>query len=150
VLWSLSLMQPSLWLLLASRSLQMLSVLLQMLPSMTELAKFHLFWKATFWMLVLATLWLSLIPVDQVPTVFSFWDKAQHALGFAVLGFLGLKTYPGQIGRLLLGLALFGIGIEVAQWLTGWRYGDWQDWIADCVGIMMGWLAWRLLRPPLR
>jgi len=63
VLWSLSLMQPSLWLLLASRSLQMLSVLLQMLPSMTELAKFHLFWKAPFWMLVLATLWLSLTAV---------------------------------------------------------------------------------------
>jgi glycopeptide antibiotics resistance protein len=49
-----------------------------------------------------------------------------------------------------MGLALFGIGIEVAQWLTGWRHGDWQDWIADCVGIMIGWLAWRLLRHPLR
>ncbi len=101
-------------------------------------------------MMVLSTLWLSLIPVDQVPTAFNFWDKAQHALGFTVLGFLGLLAYPGRIRVLLFGLALFGIGIECAQWLTGWRHGDWQDWIADCVGLVMGAAAWRLLRSPLR
>ena len=110
----------------------------------------RMFWRMSFWLLVLATLWLSLIPVDQVPKAFSFWDKAQHALGFAVLGFLGLMTYSGHVGKLLLSLGLFGIGIEVAQWLTGWRYGDWQDWIADCVGLVIGWVTWRLLRPPPR
>jgi VanZ family protein len=38
-------------------------------------------------------------------------------------------------------LVLLGAGIELAQWLTGWRQGDWQDWIADCVGLVMGGLA---------
>jgi hypothetical protein len=56
-------------------------------------------------------------------------DKAQHALGFAGLAFLGLMAYPGRVRVrvLMLGLALFGAGIELAQWLTGWRQGDWQD-----------------------
>ena len=103
-------------------------------------------WKALFWLLVLTTLWLSLIPVDQIPSAFSFWDKAQHALGFAALCFLGLLAYPGRIRLLLFGLALFGAGIECAQWTTGWRQGDWQDWVADCMGMLMGAVAWRLGR----
>lgn len=103
----------------------------------------NLFWRLSFWLLVLVTLWLSLIPADQVPTAFSFWDKAQHALGFAALAFFGLQAYPGRIGVLMCGLALFGLGIECAQWLTGWRYGDWQDWVADCSGLVIGYVAWR-------
>jgi VanZ family protein len=92
---------------------------------------------------VLITLWLSLVPAEQVPSAFHFWDKAQHALGFAGLAFLGLMAYPGRVRVLMLGLALFGAGIEVAQWLTGWRHGDWQDWIADCVGLIIGRVAWK-------
>ncbi|MBK9571244.1 MAG: VanZ family protein [Rhodoferax sp.] len=92
------------------------------------------FWRSSFWLLVLVTLWLSLIPVDLVPKAFSFWDKAQHALGFAALAFSGLLAYPPRIRSLMFGLALFGAGIECAQWFTGWRFGDWQDWVADCVG----------------
>lgn len=102
-------------------------------------------WRASFWLLVLVTLWLSLIPAEQVPKAFSFWDKAQHALGFAALAFSGLLAYPARIRLLMFGLALFGAGIEVAQWLTGWRFGDWQDWVADCVGVAFGYVAWRMV-----
>jgi len=98
-------------------------------------------WKVSFWTLVLVTLWLSLIPAEQVPSAFHFWDKAQHALGFAGLAVTGLLAYPGHLRRVLVGLALFGIAIEVTQWLTGWRQGDWQDWVADCVGLVMGGVA---------
>lgn len=104
------------------------------------------YWRGSFWSLVLLTLWLSLVPVDQVPSALHFWDKAQHALGFSGLAFLGLMAYPGRIRVLMLGLVLLGAGIELAQWLTGWRQGDWQDWVADCVGLVMGALAWRLMR----
>jgi VanZ family protein len=102
-------------------------------------------WKLCFWTLVLITLWLSLIPAEQVPSAFHFWDKAQHAFGFAGLAFLGLMAYPGRIVRLALGLMLLGAGIEVAQWSTGWRQGDWQDWVADCVGLLMGGVFWQLV-----
>jgi VanZ family protein len=110
----------------------------------------HWFWKSSFWLLVLITLWLSLIPADQIPSAFHFWDKAQHALGFAALGFSGLKTYPGRWRWLMVCLMLLGAGIECAQWLSGWRQGDWQDWIADCVGLLMGGVAWRTLPDRLR
>lgn len=103
-----------------------------------------LFCKSSFWLLVLITLWLSLVPGDRVPSVFNFWDKAQHALGFAALAFLGLLGYPGRFASLMIGLALFGAGIECAQWVTGWRQGDWQDWVADCVGMVAGAVSWRL------
>lgn len=101
-------------------------------------------WKASFWALVLITLWLSLVPAEQVPSAFHFWDKAQHALGFTGLAFLGLMAYPRQLRKLIFGLLLLGAGIEVAQWLTGWRQGDWQDWAADCVGLTIGAVAWHL------
>jgi VanZ family protein len=102
-------------------------------------------WKTLFWTLVLITLWLSLVPVEQVPSAFHFWDKAQHALGFAGLALLGLMAYPKHIHRLLLGLMLLGAFIEVAQWLTGWRQGDWQDWVADCMGLMISSAFWRFV-----
>ena len=105
----------------------------------------NLLWRLSLWLLVLVTLWLSLIPVDQIPSAFSFWDKAQHAFGFAVLACLGLLAYPGRIRSLLFGLALLGVAIECAQRLTGWRFGDWQDWVADCVGIALGYAAWRVM-----
>ena len=108
--------------------------------------KTDLFWKGSFWTLVLTTLWLSLVPVEQIPAALSFWDKAQHTLGFAGLGFLGLMAYPGRLPRVMFGLMLLGAGIEVAQWLTGWRQGDWQDWMADCVGLLLGFPAWHLGR----
>jgi len=113
---------------------------------MTPLTQ-RLVWKTSFWTLLLATLWLSLIPGDQVPQPLHFWDKAQHALGFAALAFLGLLSYPGYIKPLIIGLMLFGAGIECAQWFTGWRQGDWLDWLADCVGLALGGWVWVALVP---
>lgn len=104
------------------------------------------FWKLSFWTLVFITLWLSLIPASQIPSGLNFWDKAQHALGFFALAILGLLAYPGQVRLLAAGLALFGAGIELAQWLTGWRQGDWHDWLADCVGLLLGTMFWHLTR----
>ena len=99
-----------------------------------------------FWLLLLATLWLSLIPVDQVPSAFNFWDKAQHAFGFMALAFTGLLSYPSRVRHVLLGLVLLGVGIEFAQHLTGWRQGDWADWVADCVGLSIGNLIWNIAK----
>lgn len=101
-------------------------------------------------MLVFATLWLSLMPAERIPSAFHFWDKAQHALGFAALAYFGLTGYVLQARRVLLGLVVFGIAIEVMQHLSGWRHGDWLDWVADCAGLLIGYAALRvasLLRP---
>ena len=71
--------------------------------------------RGLFWGAVLAVTILALLPGEYLPGVFDWWDKAQHALAFAVLG--------------------------------TWRFGDWQDWLADAVGVgaaYLGWLLWRL------
>ncbi|MDD2917788.1 VanZ family protein [Rhodoferax sp.] len=100
-------------------------------------------WRAAFWALVLATLWLSLMPAERLPPAFHFWDKAQHALGFAALAWFGLAGYARQTRRVVLGLVMFGIAIEVMQHLSGWRHGDWLDWVADCAGLLIGYAALR-------
>lgn len=102
-----------------------------------------------FWALVGVTVVLSLLPVEQLPQEVHFWDKAQHALGFAGLAFWGLQVGARRPLRTVVALALLGLGIEWAQSLTGWRQGDWQDWLADLVGLLMGWQClalWRWLR----
>mgnify|MGYP006157421105 CR=1 FL=1 len=67
---------------------------------------------------------------------------AQHALGFAGLTFLGVLAYARWPLRVLAGLALLGLCIEVAQSLTGWRHGDGWDWLADLVGLKAYWGKW--------
>nr|WP_315465783.1 VanZ family protein [uncultured Rhodoferax sp.] len=81
---------------------------------------------------------MSLLPGEQIPRSIVFWDKSQHALGFAALTVLGLMAYTSAVPRVLVGLLLFGAGIECAQTLTGWRQGDWMDWLADAFGIALG------------
>lgn len=113
------------------------------------LNRVRVFWKVAFWALVVLTTVMSLMPNEQVPSSLVFWDKAQHTLGFAVLAVLGLLAYPLAVPRVLAGLLLFGAGIECAQALTGWRQGDWMDWLADAVGIALGTAAvavWAHLR----
>lgn len=92
------------------------------------------------WLLGLAlaaTLVLSLLPPSGIPQVLSFWDKAQHALGFAVLAWLAAAS--GLRWRnIALGLLVWGALIEVLQSLTTWRQGDVWDWVADAIGIAFG------------
>lgn len=88
---------------------------------------------------------LSLLPGEALPPVaFNVWDKAQHAGAFAALAVLGLWAFPRRPFAVVGALLVYGVLIEVAQHFTGWRYGDWQDWLADAVGVVMGFIAWRL------
>lgn len=100
----------------------------------------HLLIRTAFWSACLAVAVLSLLPAEQLPAVaFNWWDKAQHALGFALLGVLGLLGYRQRPLRVVWGLLVFGVLIELAQAATGWRYGDWQDWLADALGVAGAW-----------
>jgi VanZ family protein len=40
--------------------------------------------------------------------------------------------------KLAIGLLLYGALIEVLQWITGWRSGELTDWVADGIGILIG------------
>lgn len=102
--------------------------------------------RGLFWGAVLVVTILALLPGEYLPGAFDWWDKAQHALAFAVLGTLGLLSYSQVTTRIVMGLLLYGAVIELAQFATSWRFGDWQDWLADAVGVgaaYLGWLLWR-------
>lgn len=103
--------------------------------------------RLAFWSAALSIGVLSLTPVQHLPPqVFDIWDKAQHAAGFAVLALLGRLAYPRHPIGLVLGLLGYGLAIELAQSATGWRYGDAQDWFADAIGVLTGWVlsaVWR-------
>lgn len=104
--------------------------------------------RTVFWAFLLAVVTLSLLPGDRLPGVFAWWDKAQHALGFALLTGLGLIAYGRASWRLPVGLLLLGALIELAQGASGWRTGDWMDLLADAVGILCALLLWRLIMGP--
>ena len=100
-----------------------------------------LVWRACFWMCVVAVLVLSLMPpTPHMPS--TGWDKANHALAFAVLAWLGCSAWPGRTTRVLCGLLAFGVLIEGLQSLTPYRVAEWADLLADVLGLALGWGAW--------
>ena len=104
-----------------------------------------------FWGAVTIVTVLSLLPGDYLPPIaFNVWDKAQHALGFLLLGLLGLNAYPNSIVRVVFGLLTYGAAIELAQAATGWRYGDWQDWLANAVGVSLAYGFWRAAKSTVK
>lgn len=72
------------------------------------------------------------------------WDKANHAMAFAVLAMLGCLSYPGRHALILLGLLAYGAVIELLQGLTGYRSAETLDVLADGVGLLVGWTSMRL------
>jgi VanZ family protein len=103
--------------------------------------------KPAFWLACIAVATLSLLPVNELPSmVMNLWDKAQHAMGFFGLGLLGIQAYRQRLLKVCIGLLLFGAAIEVAQALSGWRTGDPLDWLADATGIVMAALSMILLK----
>ena len=92
---------------------------------------------------------LSLVPTTP-PALTTGWDKTNHLLGFAVLGLLGCRSYPGHAAAVLLALLAYGGLIEVLQSLTPYRLAEWADLLADALGLLLGAVLARLFmrKPP--
>lgn len=101
----------------------------------------HTVKKILFWACFLALNALALSPAPYLPPldVLNWWDKAQHAIGFGTLTVLAVLAYP-DVSKLRMGLMLVALGvlIEVLQYFSGYRFGDWQDAVADGVGVLGG------------
>ena len=86
---------------------------------------------------------LALSPAPYLPPldIFSCWDKAQHAIGYGTLMVTAFLAYPKTSKlRLAALLGLHGCLIELLQYFSGYRFGDWQDAAADGVGVLLGWM----------
>ena len=63
------------------------------------------------------------------------WDKARHFIAFYILASLGALAFPRvSLVYTAIGLALFGVLIEILQGLVG-RDRSTLDVVADVVGI---------------
>lgn len=83
---------------------------------------------------------LALLPPHLLMApVFNWWDKAQHALAFAMLTGWGFWAWPLARPWVVAGLLTLGAAIELAQWVSGWRFAEWTDWAADAVGVFVVW-----------
>ena len=103
--------------------------------------------KFLFWLCFLALNALALSPAPYLPPleIFNWWDKVQHAIGFGTLSFLAALAYPlVSRYRLAVLLCLQGVAIEVLQFWGGFRFGDWEDAVADAVGVVLGLIVFKL------
>lgn len=105
--------------------------------------------KILFWLACVVITALALSPVELVQNIFNWWDKAQHALAFFVLACLGLFAYPKPYWRVSFGLLAFGLVIEFLQYLTGWRFAELSDVLADVIGISLALMVMRQLQKRL-
>jgi VanZ family protein len=91
-------------------------------------------------------LYLTLAPGKDVPGVGLIWDKAEHAIAWAVLTGAGLLLSTKRRWAIPLFAFLFGAAVEILQAVMPLgRDGDVMDLIADTVGIVTAWLVWRLM-----
>ncbi len=91
---------------------------------------------------------LALLPIEhlQMPAVFDWWDKAQHALSFVVLTNWALLLWLHAAMRVALSMLAYGACLELAQWAVGWRFAEWADLAADAVGVFVAFGLVRWLR----
>jgi len=92
-------------------------------------------------------LYLTLAPEKEVPGVGLVWDKAEHAVSWAVLTGAGLLLSTRRRWAIGAFAFVFGALIEVLQANMGLgRDGNWQDLAADSAGIVAAYLVWAPMR----
>ncbi|TDM09540.1 MAG: hypothetical protein C4K60_09890 [Ideonella sp. MAG2] len=98
-----------------------------------------LLWRAAFVVTVLAILVLALAPMPPSPKAWRYTDKVQHAFAFFTLWVLGARTGWWRALTLVGSLLALGALIELFQGMTGYREASVADWVADALGIGLGW-----------
>lgn len=86
--------------------------------------------------------------VPTTPGLFGLgFDKPVHALSYALLGGLA-AAWRGEVGLALVGVVVavagFGAGVEVAQLAVPGRTASMGDTAANFVGAVAGAASWRL------
>lgn len=93
---------------------------------------------------------IALAPAPELPSGIDHADKIAHFLAYLGLGLLGLFAWPRHALAVFLVLLSHGALVEVAQSLTGHRYGDVWDWLADASGALAALLIHRSIATWIR
>jgi len=94
-------------------------------------------WRLAFALCLLTVFILALLP-DPDPRLSTGWDKGNHLLAFAALAFLGGAARLVRRPTVALGLLGYGMLIELLQGLSGYRFAECADLLADGLGIGLG------------
>lgn len=98
--------------------------------------RFARFWLVFGWVSVIAAMYLSLVPINELKLP-DWNDKFEHCAGYFLLTFWFCGIYPRR-SYWKVGLAMLGMGILV-EILQGTmhlgRHADVMDLVADVVGI---------------
>ncbi len=108
----------------------------------------HFITKLQLWLLLAIATWLSLTP--KPGAVFEhFWDKSLHLVCWMVL-FLSCRLAYGKIAApdrdkaWAGGLFIYASCVEALQMLVPGRFFSVLDIVANGLGLLLGWLLWRL------
>jgi VanZ family protein len=101
-------------------------------------------WRVLGWLGIAITLVVSLMP-PALGDSSGHADKIVHLFGYAVLTFWWAQLVTRHRWKLAITVVLFGIAIELLQGLTPARQPDLLDALANSGGVLLGWLAARLL-----
>lgn len=108
------------------------------------------FFRLMFYAVLIAGCVLAFAPANQTLHA-QFNDKLLHAVGFFCIAISAHFAHPNAKAVFpVMGLALFGLMIEVVQAYLPYRSFSWADWVADLVGIFLYYyIAARLITVPL-
>lgn len=103
--------------------------------------KYRRAWLIGGWLMVVLVFYLSLTPIPPQPFTFSFADKFEHSFAYASLSLWFCQIYLQRNARvaLVLWLVAMGVVIEILQGLSGYRYFEYADMLANSTGVFIGW-----------
>jgi VanZ family protein len=97
-------------------------------------------WLPLGWLWIVLVFVLSLIPIPPQPLTFDFSDKLEHASAYCLLMLWFCQIYVGRARlHLLVALVTMGVIIEYLQRMTGYRYFEFVDMLANAGGVLVGW-----------
>jgi VanZ family protein len=105
----------------------------------------HRIVKILFWMALVSSYLLAVLPQENVPELTPFNDKGNHFLAFSVLTLLLLHAYRVKYLTAFILMMLYGVLIEVSQLFAVNRHGELLDVLADTIGVVIGILLYWLI-----
>lgn len=108
----------------------------------SRILRFRTYWLLLGWSMVVASIYLSLVPSPPKIITSLLYDKVSHTLGYFVLMFWFSQIYQSSRHRrwLALGFVGMGVAIEYLQGMGGSRMFEYADMLANTVGVLLAWL----------
>jgi VanZ family protein len=95
-----------------------------------------------FWIALVSSYILALLPQEMAPTFQELSDKSLHFLAFAVLTVLLNLSYKIQWWKSSLYMLFYAVFIEFSQYFTPNRCVEFLDVVADTIGIIIGFIIY--------